>query len=126
MTGSKLYLQTKVCQKIRGTKNVFTSHVLGSCWVVIIYTCINVGKLFPSRMYRYVEIFQQHFVVAKFQKVEKYALLSLATCVLQISTDEGLILANCECITISMLICLKSELRVKKGTFFIVLGENNE
>ena len=54
------------------------------------------------------------FLVTKFQEDEKYALLSQGTCFLKVFTDESFIFANCECITISMLLCLKNELQVKE------------
>ena len=42
---------------------------------------------------------------------------------LHIFTDEGIIIANCECITISMLSCLNSKLQVKERD---LSGESNE
>ena len=67
-------------------------------------------------------MFQQHFVVVESQEDKEYALLSQMNCVLQIFTDECLIFANCECITISILICLKSELQVKERDLFDCFG----
>ena len=29
--------QPEVCPKIRGSKNVFTCHIKGNCWIVVIY-----------------------------------------------------------------------------------------
>ena len=58
----------------------------------------------------------------KSQDDKKYAVLSQETYVVQIFTDEGLIFANCECITISMLLCLKSELHVKERDLFDSFG----
>ena len=69
-----------------------------------------------------MKIFRQHLVVVKSQGDEKYALLSQGTCVLQIFTDEGLIFASCECVTISMLICLKMELQAKERDLFDCFG----
>ena len=62
------------------------------------------------------KILQQYFVAIKSQEDETYLLLSQGTCVLQNLIDQGLIHANCECIIISMLLCLKSELQVEEET----------
>ena len=44
----------------------------------------------------------------------------------QIFTNEGLIFATCQCITISMLLCLKSELQVNERDLFDCFGGNSE
>ena len=54
---------------------------------------------------------------------EKYAPLSQGNCFLQTFTEEGLIFANCDCIAISMLSCLKSKLQVKERDLFDCFGK---
>ena len=111
-------LWNTVCQKIRGSKNVFTRHVWDNCWIVIVYIWLESSSWAE---YKYVKIVQQHFVVVKSQEDEKYALLSQGITVVLIFTDEGLIFANCECITIAMSIWLKSELQTKERDLLTVL-----
>ena len=94
-------------------------HILDNCWIAIIYISLESSS---GAEYRYVKIFQQHFVVIKSQDDEKYALLSQGFCVLLIFTDEGLSFANCECIITSMLSCVKSEIQVKERDLFHCFG----
>ena len=87
------------------------------------------GMLFLSRITKNMNIkkyFNKRLLSLNPKRMKIYALLSLETCVLKTSTDEGLIFASCECIAISRLLCLKSELQVEERDLFDCFGGNNE
>ena len=77
----------KVRPKIRGTLYVFTRHTWDNCWIVIIYISLESSSWAE---YKYVEIFQQYFVLVKSQEDEKYVLLSQGTGYLKKFTADNI------------------------------------
>ena len=112
-------------QKLEAVKTIYLQYLrqLLDCHYIYIY--ISLESSFGAEC-EYVKIFQQHFaLVVKSQEDEKYTFLSQGACVLLIFTVEGFIFTNCECITISTSLSLKTEIQVKKRDLFDCFGRKH-
>ena len=111
--------RTIVCPKSRCGKNVFTCHTLKQlldCQYLSI-----VGKIFLSK----ISISKVAFLLLNPKRMKNVHLCPKGPAFSKISEMRSLF-TNCECITISMLLCLKSELQVKERDLVDCLGGNNE